>query len=67
MSENALINFIRSVPRWKRIFNRLDNNERRQVLYLAQGETTYLEDIFEFVLARAAKGSNHERTRKCTN
>lgn len=50
MSETQLINHIRSVGRWNRIFNRLTHEERRNVLYIAGGETDHLEEIFEFVL-----------------
>jgi hypothetical protein len=50
MSENQLINHIREHRRLTRIFNRLTNDERRQVLFIAQGEADQLEEIFEFVL-----------------
>lgn len=50
MSETQLINHIRSVKRWERIFNRLTNDERRNLLYIAAGETDHLDEIFEFVL-----------------
>jgi hypothetical protein len=50
MSENQLINHIRGNTRFKRLFNRLTNDERRQVLFIAQGEADQLEEIFEFVL-----------------
>lgn len=50
MSDTQLINFIRSVARYNRIFNRLTLDERRAVTTIAGGETEHLEEIFEFVL-----------------
>lgn len=49
MTEHQIINHIRSVRRLKRIWQRLTNDQRRRVLFIADGDLWHIDEILEFV------------------
>lgn len=49
MSEHQIINHIRSIKRLNRIWQRLTNDQRRRVLYIADGDTWHIDEVLEFV------------------
>lgn len=53
MSENQIIYQIRHTPRLSKMFNKLTNEQKREVLQIANGDDWHLEDIIEFVLEEA--------------
>jgi hypothetical protein len=52
MGDNEMCNYIRSIKAWREKFNRLSNDERRQVLYIAGGNAGQIAEAFEFVFDR---------------
>jgi len=49
MSENHLIYRIRQNKRLSKMFDKLTTEQKRDVLYIADGDDWHLEEIIEFV------------------
>lgn len=58
MSDSVLIRYIRLTPSLNKLWQRLEDDERRKVLSIAHGDNWHLEEIFEFVLEQRTETVN---------